>query len=376
MAKQADPKFRTPWRPPSLTWPITLGTIMIVLVVALIIGWVLLSVNGLTASRFSGLYLFLLVAGIVFLVFVLLGVVFYLTISIKAINLNQRQSNFIDSVTHELKSPIASLKLYLQTLNRHEVSERQRAEFYRSMLEDVERLDRLINQMLIAARITQETSPTEIEDVALDVLIRSCVESVRMHHRLSADAIKMELEPVVVRGRRIDVELIFRNLIDNAAKYAGKPPEIAVHCHTRLTGKVVVTVSDNGRGVPPAWRRRIFGRFVRLGSELERDKPGTGLGLYLASEHVKKMRGAISVRGRDDKPGSVFEVVLPGQSAAQVEWPTDGPSWHEPRSGEVTRSGEPSDDRLQEPKSAGSILRRAAGEPSSSDVTGPRESTQ
>src|SRR5438105_13238594 len=142
----------------SLGWPITLGVVMIVLVVALIVGWVLVTASQ---AQMSGVYWVALAIGTVFLVLVLVGVVLYLLISVKEIRLNQRQSNFIDSVTHELKSPIASLKLYLQTLDRRNVTEKQQADFYRFMLGDVERLDTLINHMLDAARLDHQPVETD-----------------------------------------------------------------------------------------------------------------------------------------------------------------------------------------------------------------------
>ncbi len=144
----------------TLRLPITLGVVMIVLLVALAIGWVSLSVVGMIEdAQRTPLYVTLLSAGSTSLVLLLMGTVMYLALSIKAINLNRRQSNFIDSVTHELKSPIASLKLYLQTLSRRQVSDEERDEFYRFMLEDVERLDQLINHLLDAARMDRESDP-------------------------------------------------------------------------------------------------------------------------------------------------------------------------------------------------------------------------
>ena len=121
----------------SLKWPITLGVIMIVLIVALTVGWIMLAVSGaLNEKGAAPLYWTLLTVGTTFLVLVLVGVVMYLALSVKEINLNRRQSNFMDAVTHELKSPIASLKLYLQTLHRRQVSEEEQAKFHRYMLED------------------------------------------------------------------------------------------------------------------------------------------------------------------------------------------------------------------------------------------------
>ncbi len=145
-----------------LSLPIILAIVMIVLLVVLTVGWVLLNVSGaLQANQYSGLYWTLLTIGSIFILLLLVGTILYLILSIKAINLTRRQSNFIDSVTHELKSPIASMKLYLQTLSRHQVSVAEQSGFYRFMLEDLERLDRLINQMLDAGRLEAERSPDE-----------------------------------------------------------------------------------------------------------------------------------------------------------------------------------------------------------------------
>src|SRR5437868_6928732 len=144
----------------SLKWPITLGVVMILLLVVLTVGWVLLAV-------FGGQWTWLSI-GTTFLAFVLAGVVMYLVLTVKAINLGRRQSNFIDSVTHELKSPIASLKLYLQTLNRRATTEEEKATFYRDMLDDVERLDHLINHLLDAARLERNRTGPPPEDVRVD----------------------------------------------------------------------------------------------------------------------------------------------------------------------------------------------------------------
>jgi len=145
---------------------------MISLLVVLTVGWALVTVFGaLRDSSTAGLYWALLTVGSTFILLLLLGVVLYLVLSIKAINLTRRQSNFIDSVTHELKSPIASMKLYLQTLSRHQVSEQMQVDFHRFMLEDLERLDHLINQMLDAGRLDAERAKGEEEEVELAALL-------------------------------------------------------------------------------------------------------------------------------------------------------------------------------------------------------------
>ena len=138
----------------SLRAPITLGVVMIVLVVVLTAVWFTSSwFLGQGEGKSRAVQWTLLGTGAFLLSGVLAGVIAYLTLTVKAVNLNRRQSNFIDSVTHELKSPIASLKLYLQTMARRNVDEKQQADFHRFMLEDVERLDSLINHLLDAARI-------------------------------------------------------------------------------------------------------------------------------------------------------------------------------------------------------------------------------
>jgi len=304
----------------SLRLPITLAIVMIVLLVVLTVGWVLMAVFGTGGNAANaGLYWTLLPVGTTFIALLLVGVVIYLVLSIKAINLGRRQSNFIDSVTHELKSPIASMKLYLQTLNRRHVSQQEQAGFYRFMLEDVERLDHLINQMLDAGQMETGRVDGEVTDVPMADLLRECTESVCLSYRVPASTVRLDLQPCVVSARRADLEMVFRNLIDNAVKYAGSRPEVEVALRPAAGDYTVTIISDNGRGIPHKLRRKIFGRFVRLGLELEREKPGTGLGLYIVRTLVRRLRGQIKVRDRENGSGTVFEVQLPGAPAAQQE---------------------------------------------------------
>jgi two-component system, OmpR family, phosphate regulon sensor histidine kinase PhoR len=297
-----------------LSTPIWLAIGMISLLVVLTVGWALVTVFGaLKDARLSGLYWALLSIGSTFIVLLLVGVVLYLVLSIKAINLTRRQSNFIDSVTHELKSPIASMKLYLQTLSRHQVGQQMQADFHRFMLEDLERLDHLINQMLDAGRLDAERPKGEEEDVELSGLLGDCAAAVCMNYRVPSETVRLNLQPNTVVGRRVDLDVIFRNLVDNAVKYAGTPPRVEVSLRRDGDGPVIVRIADNGRGIPLHLRRKIFGRFVRLGLELEREKPGTGLGLYIARTLVRRLHGQIRVRDPEEGPGTVFEVQLPGK---------------------------------------------------------------
>jgi len=287
----------------SLKFPITLAVAMIVIIVALIVGWVLLALN-------SQIYWALLSVGTLMFVLVLLGVVIYLTLTIKAINLTRRQSNFIDSVTHELKSPIASLKLYLQTMRMRQVSEEEREQFQKFMMEDVERLDGLISHLLDAGNIDSRRRGKSSSTIELAELIRGVGETVCLRYRVDPGTIEFDLKPCQVNAQRVDAVMIFRNLIDNAVKYSGTPPRVSVSMRSNA-GNAVIEISDNGEGIPKGLRQKVFGRFVRLGEELQRKKPGTGLGLYIVRTLVRRLGGKVKVLDRDAKRGTVFEVRLP-----------------------------------------------------------------
>lgn len=304
----------------SLKLPIALGVTMIVLIVLLIVGWILLTVFGaMREQQNAPVYWTLLPAGIVLLAVVLMGVVIYLSLSIKAINLGRRQANFIDSVTHELKSPLASLKLYLQTMKRPDIPREQLETFRRTMLDDVERLDNLIDHLLEAGRIDKpELTEREVENsTELSSLLVDCVAAECTRHRIDPQCVTTDLQPCIVAANRADLHMMFRNLIDNAIKYAGSPPKVVVQVRMPTKNQAVVRISDNGRGIPTRERRKIFRRFVRLGLELERDKPGTGLGLFIVRTIVQRVGGRIRVREPQEGTGSVFEVTIPATPANQ-----------------------------------------------------------
>jgi two-component system, OmpR family, phosphate regulon sensor histidine kinase PhoR len=305
----------------SLRWPITLGVVMFIVLVAVLVGWIVLNAFSIQAdAKRAGLYLALLSIGATLLTLAIVGTALYLTLSIKAINLSRRQSNFIDSVTHELKSPIASLKLYLQTLNRRQITASEQEVFFKDMLEDVERLDQLISHLLDAARLEKDRVGPPPEDIRLDEVIRACAEEVCHRYQQPLSALQLDLPPAVVCAARVDLELIFRNLIDNGLKYAKEQdPRVEIGIVAEGASQVVVRVADNGRGIPLTLRQHVFGRFVRLGSELEREKPGTGLGLYIVRSMIGRLGGKIRIRDRERESGTVFEVQLPGRLVGNTE---------------------------------------------------------
>jgi len=303
--------------PRSLGWPILLGVVLIGSLVALTVGWVLVSIAAALGSENAAFYWAVLGVGVALLVTVLAGVIVYLALTVKAIALSQRQSNFIDSVTHELKSPLASLKLYLQTLTRRSVPADRQDEFHRVMLQDVERLDGLVNHLLDAARTIHRRPAATADLTRLEPLLEQVRAAVIQRHGVDEEAVQLACEPDIrVQGREADVEIVFRNLLDNAVKYSLPDPRVEVTA-AAARGTATVRVADNGPGIPLAQRRAIFQRFVRLGSELERSTPGTGLGLFLVRSLVRQMGGRVTAKGRLTERGSIFEVELPAALTAR-----------------------------------------------------------
>ena len=305
----------------SLGWPITLGVVLISSIITLGVGWVLVSIAAALGSQNAAFYWALLAVGVSLLILVLVGVIIYFALAVKAIALSQRQSNFIDSVTHELKSPLASLKLYLQTLIRRSVPPAEQSDFHRFMLQDVERLDTLIDHLLDAAKTMHRPALSIAEATRIVPVLKEAAIRVADRHNVQHDCIvinvEKELEDVFVQGREADIEIVFRNLIDNAVKYSLPEPHVDTTVEVTKKSRVLVRVADNGPGIPLADRGQVFRRFVRLGSELERATPGTGLGLYLVKSIVKQLRGRVFVKGHLTKRGTIIEVDLQKASPAE-----------------------------------------------------------
>lgn len=305
------------WKPSrnlrtSLKLPITLAVVMILLVLVLIVGWVLATAAAAFQTKtHSTLFWTFLPIGSVLLSMLLAGTITYLVYSIKIVNLNHRQSNFINSVTHELKSPLASLKLYLQTLTRYEVSQEEKNHFYGGMMEELERLDALINQVLRAGQLEAGLQiGEEPETLNLREILETAVHSAKVRHRV-AQEISLSCGEIQMFTSRVPLEMIFRNLIDNAIKYGGFPLDVSVRAQKMGHGKIAVKISDNGCGIPKKMQKKVFQRFVRLGRELERKRKGTGLGLYIVRLCLRQLRGEIRIRENKNGIGTSIYVLLP-----------------------------------------------------------------
>lgn len=230
----------------------------------------------------------------------------------KAINeeaaLHRQQNNFLLSVTHELKSPLSSIKLYLQTILRHELpAEKQRA-FLVNSLKDIERLDDLVENMLIATKIENKSYTFPKEKIDLSLLVDEVLQRIRQH------VVRAErLQPVVTKGITVygdqfALSLVLSNLIENALKYS--PAEKPVVLELKEAGqKAMLRIADQGQGIPEREKEKIFDKFYRVGNEETRATKGTGLGLFIVKQ-VLDNHGA-SIHVKDNRPsGTVFEVLI------------------------------------------------------------------
>ena len=287
---------------------LTLAIVLMAINIALMSIWIILAARQ---SNWGAL-----TVGTIAFSLVLIGISVYLFMMIKERQLNRRQINFIDSVTHELKSPIAALRLYLGTLQLRELDEAKRAEFYHTMDVELKRLDDMINQLLQVARLDAIGQDAERDDVDLRQLLVTLGRSAAARHGYAFEKIfRIEGDPVCLLAPKIMLDMIFGNLLDNAIKYGGRPPQVEIDWHRLTERRVEILIRDNGQGVPHEYRAKIFKLFFRAEEELERTTKGTGIGLYVTQTLVHKLKGRISVDARDDSSGSVFRVELPCQSS-------------------------------------------------------------
>ncbi len=283
---------------------LTLAVVLMTINIALMVVWIIL------AARQS--YWGTLTIGTIAFSLVLIGLSIYLFLTIKERQLSRRQINFVDSVTHELKTPIASLRLYLETLQMRNLEPDKQAEFYHVMDVELKRLDDMINQLLQVARLDAIGKNAELDDVCLKTLLETSAKSTSDRHRLVyEDVFVVEVAPVVVTAPRIMLDMIFGNLLDNAIKYGGSNPKVWIQSDVERSRRVEIRISDNGSGVAPEIRANIFKLFFRGEDELQRTRKGTGVGLYVAHTLTQKLRGKVTVEDRVGGTGASFKIELP-----------------------------------------------------------------
>lgn len=297
----------------SVGQPLTIGIVLMLLLIALAVGWQILVWNDTSdvAEELAALEWVLLILGTVFFLVVMVGLVWLCAWLVSEMRLNQRQRAFLDAVTHEMKTPLASFRLYLDTLGRHDPPPEQRREFIDRMQEDLDRLDGTILQVLAAARAEERGRRAPLAGVNLREVLGECIADVTRRHQLAAEAIRLGAdEPVIVQGDPAELHLIFGNLLDNAVKYSEQPVEVRVGLAKTHDGKVKVEIADRGIGIPRGELRRIFQRFHRVGRDMQRTVAGLGLGLFVVRSLVRRHGGSVVAQSEGHGRGSRFVVTL------------------------------------------------------------------
>ncbi len=287
----------------SITFFIVLGIGLISVIVLLYIGWVLLGWHT-GIERFLGSLLALVI---------IFGAVLNTTFLIREIRRNEQHDAFINAVTHELKTPVASIRLYLETLQTRPVDEIKRREFYRTMVEDSDRLLSTIEQVLRTGRIgSTSRRKLHLVRISLNGVIEECLERTSALHRLPAEAVEYRPGPeVTVLGDPDEVRAAVSNLIDNAVKYSGNAVKVLVETEAADDKFVSVRVRDQGPGIPKMELKQIFKRFYRVPGPLATRVKGTGLGLFIVRSVAKRHGGRAWAESDGPGQGSTFILQLP-----------------------------------------------------------------
>ncbi|MBW1688878.1 MAG: HAMP domain-containing histidine kinase [Deltaproteobacteria bacterium] len=297
----------------SIGFPLTLGIILLILVLTLAVGWQILVWSG-AGSVERGLtnldWIFFVLGAVCFLL-IIVGLVWLCAWLVREIGVNQHQRAFLDAVTHEMKTPLASLRLYLDTLERHDPERERRHEFLDRMRVDLERLDQTVEQVLTAARAEESRSRARLERVVLSELLEECIAEICTSHHLPEGAVRLESgRGAMVKGDPGELSLVFRNLLENAVKYSDEPVEVKVRVVDAADGRVKVEIADRGIGIPSGELRKIFQRFYRVGRDVQRTAVGLGLGLFIVRNLVRRQGGRVVARSEGWGQGSRFVVTL------------------------------------------------------------------
>lgn len=289
----------------SVIFFITLGSFLVALAIALNVGWILLNWRQVA----------LLVLGIIFFMVIIVGVVLNTTFLIREIRRNEQHDAFINAVTHELKTPLASIRLYLETLKTRNPSEAQRENFYDIMLADSDRLLHTVEQVLRAGHAghsQRRLNPTIID---IGEMVRECLDLTRIRYNLGPETLhygeSMDGERARVAGDADELRAAVSNLLDNAIKYSDKEVNVSVEVSTLDEKRVAVRIADRGIGIPSAQLRRIFKRFYRAPGLFMSRVKGTGLGLFIVRSVVEKHGGRVFAESAGLGQGSTFTIQLP-----------------------------------------------------------------
>src|SRR5271157_1744051 len=287
----------------SIAFFIALGAGLISVTLLLYIGWVLLNWR-------TGILLFL---GVLLLALIIGGVVLNTTFLVREIRRNAQHDAFINAVTHELKTPVASIRLYLETLQSRPVDDAKRNEFYKIMLDDTDRLMGTIEQVLRTGRIgASGRKLSHVSRVELTDIVQACVQRARSLNHLEDTALQYApAEPAAVMGDRDELHAAIANLIDNAVKYSDKDVSVTVQTANVDNRFVTVRVKDQGAGIAKPELKQIFKRFYRVSGPLAMRVKGTGLGLFIVRSVAKRHGGRVWAESEGPDRGSTFVLQLP-----------------------------------------------------------------
>lgn len=280
---------------------ITLSSCVIAAAVTLNISWIVLNWRELGT----------LILGVIFFGIVIAGLVLNTIFLVREIRRNEQQDSFLHAVTHELKTPLTSIRLYLQTLQSRSLDDTQRQEFYRVMLADSDRLLGTVEQVLHAAELGHSKNMLE-EIVDMEKLVRECLEEARTHHHLSPESLRLLNETgagAKVIGSREELRSAVTNVLDNAIKYSGKKVDIQVELSA--DENVSLKIRDNGIGIPRAELKRVFKRFYRVADREVARVKGSGLGLFIVRSIAKKHGGNAFAESEGPGRGATITIQLP-----------------------------------------------------------------
>ncbi len=284
---------------------ITLGICLVGLALALNIGWVILNWRRVAP----------LILGVIFFSVIIAGMILNPIFLVREIRRNERHDSFLNAVTHELKTPIASIRLYLETLQRRPIEERQRQQFYSTMLSDTDRLLATVEQVLKAGEISQKKWAHPRSRVDMRQLVEDCIATTRQRHHLDEAAITLESSPAsshpLILASPEDIHTAVLNVLDNAVKYSSNG--VAIRATLTDDGKswVKLSITDTGIGIPPAHLKRIFKRFYRVPSLNTLKMKGTGLGLFIVRSIVRQHGGDVTATSSGAGQGTTIEIKLP-----------------------------------------------------------------